>query len=225
MSDLKMNMSYEVVAKASAEFHLAYGMALSQWALVEAVLYDWFHLTTGMNDKMARSVFYSAKSFAGRAEMLEAALGESTHSTEILDFAKAVIKKARTYSTFRNEITHGEMLLNLKSGDNSSAHYTLVQGKNIHTGGITIDELKIATTNFKTLRELALDMLPIYRGEYVQSPAEHLAQVRALPSQANSKDAHIQPTPEKQPQSQHRDKKAHRASQRTAKGLPPDGSE
>jgi hypothetical protein len=225
MSALKMNVNYEVVARASAEFHLAYGMALSEWALVESSLYSWFQLTTDMKDKMARSVFYSAKSFAGRAEMLEAALGESTHTTDILDFAKAVIKKARTYSTFRNEITHGEMLLTLKVGDENSAHYTLVQGKDINIDGITIDELKIATTNFKNLRSLANDMLPMLRAEYVQSPAEHLAQVRALPNQANSKDAHIQPTPETQPQPQHRDKKAYKASQRAKKGLPPDGAE
>jgi hypothetical protein len=217
MSELGMTVDYKLVEKAAAEFHLVYGRTLAQWALVEAALYDWFQLTTNMKEEMARSVFYSAKSFAGRADMLEAALATSDHSPEVLKFVGAVVKKARTYSSFRNQITHGEMMLSLKAGDPTAAQYILVQGKVVIDHGISIQELNNAGLNFLNLRKLASDMLPMFRAEHVQSPEQHLALVLALPNQANSKTVQTPSEPEKQPEPPLRDKKAYRAAQRDAK--------
>lgn len=215
MRSLHIDGRYE--AKAHAEFHHAYGIALAQWAQVEATLYDWFAILTKMKDPMARGVFYSAKSFLARADMLEAAIAASGEPDPVKKFVDEVLKKARQYSTFRNTITHGEALLNASANDPTNVYFTLVQGKNINGPAVNVGQLQRAAQRFASLRSLALDMLPEYRAEHVQSPDEHLRLVTELPAEPHSRTNPTAQAQEPPPQSPHRNKKEYRAAQKAQK--------
>jgi hypothetical protein len=60
----------------------AYGEALLQWSRLEQYLFFWFEFVTGMEHMIARAVFYSARNFNGRSEMLEAALKHAKMSRD-----------------------------------------------------------------------------------------------------------------------------------------------
>ena len=99
----------ELELKAAHEFYPIYGLALGEWSRLENSLYFWFAHVTKMKHPIGRAIFFSAKSFASRAEMLEAAIEHQDNlSKHQLELIEEIIKKARKYSAFRNRITHGE---------------------------------------------------------------------------------------------------------------------
>lgn len=212
---LDLDVHRPALERAHSEFHYAYGLVLAEWSGIEASLYDWFAIITKMHDRMARGVFYSARSFNARAEMLDAALSHSGQSAFDREFVQEVLRKAWTYSGFRNRVTHGEKILNLVENNPERADFVLVEGKNIKGEGTTVEHLRIATGNFRRLRDLSNAMQPIFRSEHDLSPTQCLTLVRALPNQPNSKVDPTAPGPEVSLQPEHRNKKAFRAEQKT----------
>ena len=82
---------------------------MSAWGLLESQLFHWFFYISGINnERMARSIYYSAKSFNARADMLEEVVRVAALNEDHAAFLKTAIKKARRYSAFRNSATHGE---------------------------------------------------------------------------------------------------------------------
>ncbi|MBR1236169.1 hypothetical protein [Bradyrhizobium sp. AUGA SZCCT0182] len=225
---VKFNIRDEIQQRASFEFLHRYGFAMACWARVEQSMYHWFALLTGMPDDMSRSIFYSARGFIARAEMLEAAIGTDKKRTQAqISFIKAAAKKARTYSTFRNTVAHGEPRLNAQTdgslddgADVIDAHYTLNQGKSLSSTEppVTIGDLGVAGDNFKKLSRYMIWALPTTSALHAKPPEECLALVLALPSRPHDKS---DPTPEgsaPQPDKPHRpDKKAYRAAQAAKK--------
>ena len=63
-----------------------------------------------MKPKMARAIFYSARSFNGRSEMFEAAMANSSLNEDAKAALEAVIAKAAAYSSFRNSLAHGQVV-------------------------------------------------------------------------------------------------------------------
>jgi hypothetical protein len=210
--------------QAHAEFHHAYGVTMAQWGGVERALYYWFLHVTQLNDSMARAIFYSARSFNARAEMLLAAI-EQTEGLDPkrLEFVNLALKRAWGYSAFRNSMAHGEPIMNIIDlmGQPRKITYSIVQGKTLKggPGDISMEDLKTATKNFYDLKNLLIDTHPTIGDRDPQWPAKGLQQLNALPSQASSKSDQNQEGPSSRPQSDGRvNKKEHRASQRAAKG-------
>lgn len=182
---------------AYAEFHFAYGITLANWAGVERALFYWFYRATEMSETMARAIFYSARSFNGRAEMLEAAIAHNhTLVGDELAFIKSAIKRAWQYNSFRNRIAHGEPIMNIieladpKAGKTSrSIDWSIVEGKS--TKGpdpetdVSIDRLKNAAENFHRLQSMLNDALGKNK-----SHQKYLELVRELPNQADSRGDH-----------------------------------
>lgn len=177
----------EHVNQAHAEFHHAFGCAMSEWAGVERSLFYWFTYITRMKSEMARAVFYSARSFNARADMLAAAIAEAKRQTEVeLEFIRTALKRARGYGGFRNNLAHGEPIMNIMGPKEAprAIHYSITQGKKPNLGSdITIADLLTAAKNFHSLKLIITEALPWEK----RVPEECLAQLLALPTQANSK--------------------------------------
>lgn len=215
----------ENLNQAHAEFHHAYGVAMSQWSGVERGLYLWFVHVTQMKEKVARAVFYSARSFNARAEMLQAALEQADHlAPERREFISKALKRAWDYSSFRNRMAHGEPQLNILEikGSPRKVSWSIVQGK-AKDGGkdISMDDLEVAQRNYYVLQNLLIDTHPTsgIGNPNPEWPAKALELMNDLPNQADSKhvpraDAHSAP-----PQDPNRvNKKAYREQQEATKG-------
>lgn len=214
---------WEESERAYAEFHNAYGIALAQWAGLERMLSYWFALITQMHAMMAQSVFYSARSFGARAEMLQAAIEHAKHiQPDILKFIQAALKRCWSYSTFRNYLAHGEPSMTVMEveGRPRKVYYAIVQtgSSNDTKTEISVEQLKVIAENFNALHMVMMDAHPKIGPERAQprkSILEYLARVNALPTQANSKSNPKPSGPGSPSQPGERvNKKAHREAQR-----------
>lgn len=177
---------------AEEKFHLTYGRALAQWAVIEQRMFFWFWQITGLSEDMSRAVFYSSKNFAGRADMLEAALSASTTPDNVTEFLKAAMKKARQFSSFRNQLAHGETMFDAQPASPNHLQTVLIDGK--HNDGTTttvttVEQIEVATGNFRELSRLIMDVLMYLQGQFFDeqaSPEQCRELVRALPNQADS---------------------------------------
>ncbi len=226
----KFTILKDQLGEATLEFYHFYGHALARWSQLETALYYWFERTTGMQDAMARAIFYGARGFFARAEMLDAAIEHAaTLSPTETAFLREALKKAKSYSSFRNKIAHGEPRLNVVEGTpETKLHYTITQGRNTPASGeeaISVTELATAADNFHTLAQCIRDMLPFpVKNPKAKSPEECLSLVRSLPIEPNNKNSPTAAASTPQPQGpQRRNKKEYRAEQAARKqGLPPE---
>jgi len=186
--DGKLNVTINVEEwhKANAEFMFYYGQAMAEWASVERGLYYWFAGITRMKDGLARAIFYGAKGFGARAEMLESVIPFAEQQTkEEIEFIKAAIKKAWNFVSFRNAIAHGEPIPMITD---HGIHVRMGKAKDVQDKDtITIEHMGIAAENFSRLASAIISAIPHHRdGKEIQ---EYLAQVLELPNQAHLKTA------------------------------------
>ena len=188
--------------KATREFETVYGAALAEWSRLEGQLFYWFQMVTGMNEKMARAVFFSARSFNGRADMLESAIDAATIDAPLRDFLEAALKKAWGYSGFRNAATHGEPHVNLQRDSPTVKQIVIIQGRKMSDEAestmITMLDLMTATVNFKQLGGLLFAARP----EELPLPSlleTYQQRVHELPSQPHSTKPGRMPVKQKPP--------------------------
>lgn len=91
-------------------FYRDYGKVLAAWSHVEMMMFSLFNRLTGMEEETARAVFYSARSFTGRADMFAAIISTLEVSPAYRECLKKLLKVAREYSSFRNRVVHGEVV-------------------------------------------------------------------------------------------------------------------
>jgi hypothetical protein len=223
---IKFTIHKNQLLDATVEFHQHFGAVMRMWSGVERALYEWFQRATGMPDPMARGIFYGARGFSARAEMLESALEHTKNLTpEQMTFVKEAVKKARQYSGFRNKVAHGEPRLTVVHSQPVTAHYVIVQGQDRPSPDefLSIADLDRATERIHTLQRCATEMHPWLRerNKNLLSPEECLARVRALPNQPYDKNAQTPAEPGQQPQNGRVNKKEFRAQQAVRKGTPP----
>jgi hypothetical protein len=219
----KFTIRKEVLATALAEFQQFFGHSMQQWSKLERSLCDWFQHITGMKDSMARAIFYSARGFMARIEMLESAIEHTDRlSPHELEFLTAAIKKSSQYAGFRNKIVHGEPRPHYNIAEHL-ASYEIVDGADVTGQGkfISVDDLKRAALRIHTLHTCISHMHPWLRerNQNLKSPEECLAQVRALPNEASANTDGPTPEASSRPAQGpvHRNKKEHRAAQKAAR--------
>jgi hypothetical protein len=192
---------------ALKEFHEAFGRALSAWSSVEEGLFEWFKLCASIqNENLARAIFYSARSFAARRDMLVATIPFSPFNKKTREAIRLCLKRARTYSEFRNRFTHGHP--SYLQGDHGRCgdEFVFAQGRTYYDHDpddyITIVDLMAATANFRALADLLLGFHPEFQAPDV-CEAGCLAEIQALPNEANSMEpTPIRPQKKQPPQSQ-----------------------
>jgi hypothetical protein len=186
---------------AEAEFHQLFGQAMANWAHLERFLGYWFTFITKMPRLMALRVFYSARNFNAKADMLEAAIEFANLPAETKAFIKAAVKKARCYNGFRNSIAHGQVL---NYGTLDTQDFLLVQGKFDPTveiiAPIDDEQLKLAATNFSLFSWILSDSLKQVHGDSPGRLGECLERVHALPNLLEpAKSAQSPPKPKRPP--------------------------
>lgn len=166
---------------------MQYGLALSAWSQIENRL-GWLfsalcNLSSGPNG-MGSALFYSGRSFASRADLLDAAIRANTTAPEFQKaLFRAILKKARQFSAARNRIAHGFPSTLVGVGP--------YQGPKIREGdeiwlsdGIDLKMLHIAADNFLELRGL-IDKIPGATSASDEAQfSQYRLQVQKLPSDA-----------------------------------------
>jgi hypothetical protein len=177
---------------AHEQFHSAYGAMMAAWARLEGCLFHWFMSATELSEPRARAIYFSARSFTGRHDMLVGALPFDIFDEPIRKVIRAGIKKARKYSEFRNAVAHGEPVFDIRQQSATWGQFLLTDGRTLDDDpdAVTIKQLEIATSNFNELRRLLWDVHPMYRKPSLNAEG-YLRLIRELPNQARSSE----PTP------------------------------
>jgi hypothetical protein len=153
-----LNLAFDENSAEAIEFYHAYGWALSAWARIETNFAYQFHSIINGDVDVALSIFYSARSFGGRTDMLYAALEKSRVSDNFGTNLKALIKKAVSYNSFRNVIVHGQPALHWWPAQPQKNRMVLCQGKlqepEVWSALISVEQLSIAARNFASLARL-----------------------------------------------------------------------
>jgi hypothetical protein len=186
MSDQPLEDDSEHV-RPDDQFHKAYGGAMMAWARLEGCLFYWFMRASGMDEPLARAIYFSARSFTGRRDMLIAAIRFSSFDDQATAVIKAGIQKARRYSEFRNQVAHREPLFDIRQGSPTWAQFVLAEGRSLDEGNdmLTIKHLGIATRNFNALTQLLWQVHPTFRTTSTDATG-CLRLIRELPNQAQS---------------------------------------
>ncbi|SDB31385.1 hypothetical protein [Bauldia litoralis] len=179
---------------AEALFVEAFGRAMLNWSHVEQRLFWYFEHITEMKHEMSRAVYYSARNFTARAEMLAAAMSANQAlDSDLSVFLQKALKKARQYQAFRNSLAHGETIMFANTGIRAENRLTLVEGKRaLHLSidsGIKVSQLRTAAKNFSRLASLltVVYLNQMTKGAHGKSPAQCLKQVLRLPNTASSR--------------------------------------
>lgn len=144
---------------AVEEFYTRFGKALAAWADVENSLADWFRRAIEPEQGAhvnADGIFYSARSFNGRADMLKAAASSSHLSAEERKFIRKALKKATDYNTFRAKLAHRVAVEKKGFGPDEDGMFLHEGddpfGRNEHLPAIDTKHLANATLNFDALK-------------------------------------------------------------------------
>jgi hypothetical protein len=171
-------------------FHKELGKAMAAWADVEDGLFEWFKRCTGMDERLARAVFYSARSFEGRRDMLVAAIPFSPCDEKTRTGIRLCVKRAGQYVEFRNRIGHGHIIFTYENG---VPQHVLAEGRTLSgapatgPGYVTLTDLKMAAINFGELNDCILGFHPEWQAPEICERG-CLEEIQALPSVANSSE-------------------------------------
>ncbi|GFO82209.1 MAG: hypothetical protein A49_18360 [Methyloceanibacter sp.] len=148
-------------------FYSQYGSTLEAWGRIESGLSDLFAKITRMPRKRASKIFFSARSFNGRADMFEAALSAVRLDKETRSLLKTIIKKARTYSGFRNKLAHGQLNVFAETVDGDFGFKMFISEHTDIETGYAAEDLKAAEDLF---RALFMDVLAVVKDRPEPSP-------------------------------------------------------
>jgi hypothetical protein len=174
------------------QFHKALGRAQAAWSAVEDGLFEWFKQCTGMHTQLARAVFYSARSFEGRRDMLSAAIPFSPCKEKMRTGIRLCLQRAGQYAEFRNRISHGHLIF---LDDGKKPQHVLIEGRTLESPirearYVTEDDLRIAALNFGKLADCLLGFHPEWQTDSVCEQG-CLEEIQALPIPVHS----IEPPP------------------------------
>lgn len=157
----RMRKSEFSTAPKFAELAAAIGDAVMGWSKVEHALCEAFAVTTGMPTTMAGPIFFSARSFNGKHDMLEAAIkafqrkeqnDEVEQKSIMVCVFKSGLKKSERWSSTRNVLAHdrpivtalGEVILsgalapNLFTMQVESDLHRMLSSEDIQKGSVSV---------------------------------------------------------------------------------------
>lgn len=169
------------------KFYKALGESMAAWSSVEEGLFEWFKACTGMHERLARAVFYSARSFKGRRYMLEAAIPLSPCNEKTRTGIRKCILRAGQYVAFRNRVAHRHLAITYEI---TPAQFVLMEGRILYGpqepgNCVTINDLRNAADNFRRLADCMFGFHPEWQAPDV-CEAGCLEEILALPNSADS---------------------------------------
>ena len=174
------------------EFMIAFGRVLAEWSYIETSLFGIFGLVTGLDEEMARSIFYSARSFNGRSDMLREALcifGKNNANKVVVGAFNEALTKANQYNGFRNALAHN---LPIATATEKGAEIVLVENKqmpeNYMKNALNEKALVNAYVNFNRLQNLTDLARGYVQHELLERLPELREQLHMLPSVPSRKE-------------------------------------
>lgn len=184
---------YDEAPAAYDELFQELGETMMEWSRVEASLMELFQRLTGMEHKMARRIFFSARSFNGRADLLRAAIATTEVDAEFVKLGQAAVARSLQYSAFRNALAHGAPLVVPELGSPLDLEPVIVEERELFNPfkdqPTTMPALRFAKGNFELLGSF------IYSGARWDGEDDELAPskfaelIRQLPNPPQSKEA------------------------------------
>jgi hypothetical protein len=163
-----MEYSDSVPPEAMEEFHLKFGRAMGAWATVERELGTLFMMLTKIEPAMATQIYYSARSFTGRLDILKSSLAAAKVTDEAKNVTQKVITKSRQYCEFRNKIAHDLPVLGPGHPPGSRAQMVIVDAKSQFQPpelkkhyldrGVTIEDMAHIANCFDALAKIIWDL-------------------------------------------------------------------
>jgi len=101
------------VEDVDGEFYRAYGRAMASWSELERGLGTILVRVTGLSPKMAGAIFYSARSFQGRAEMVQACIPFAKTTPAGKAFLTGLVNRAGGYAKTRNALAHDRHMMHV----------------------------------------------------------------------------------------------------------------
>lgn len=149
----------ETRSPIAERYYMQYGKAMAAWADVEMALSDWFRRAIQplqAQDVNADGIFYSARSFAGRADMLKAATDSRLLSGDERQFIRKALKRASVYNTFRAKLAHRVTVEKRGFGPTEDGLFLHEGGDSFGKAAIDVAHLESATLNFDALKWIIL---------------------------------------------------------------------
>lgn len=181
------------IEKSLAEFTLSMGQTAMLWAELENCLCVIFSHICRMDKTLARRVFYSARSFQGRLDMLKASVDCPTTSLHVTDEAiiKQILKVCRMWVGYRNAIAHDRILFLEVEGHSMSGKHVIIDGKfdrflDTEEKPIDLVQMENIRTNFSDFVILCHLFLTSSEAVPGEGKQVYLSLLQALPSHANT---------------------------------------
>jgi len=130
------------------DFYHVYGKAMSSWAILEGMLAAYFHAITGMDSQIARSVFYSARSFRSRADLLGSVINHAKTTPDGKRAIELMVFKSISYSSVRNKLAHDGHIIRPDTPERVGGIFIRSA-----TGSeaLSLEHIQLATQNFNNL--------------------------------------------------------------------------
>ncbi|CAN7702031.1 hypothetical protein [Mesorhizobium sp. LjNodule214] len=194
MSESSSEKHERLTNEALERLYPLYGQAMLNWSNIEDCLCEWFHYISGMKPPQARAVFFSARGFAARADMLSALLDVPNGKPWVSEFVRDSLNKSIAYSQVRNRVAHRVPVINASSDQSHIVE--------LHEGGtypflsgtpILGAHLAIICDNYANLGRINRKAWLLTRGKI--APKERKARLQEchgklllLPNQADSSE-------------------------------------
>ena len=166
------------LTKLDSDFYLPFGRALANWARVEQGMGHWFVRLSGMKEAPGLAVFYSARSFQGRVDMVRALVEFARTVPAGREFIRDALNVASAYSQFRNRLAHDRhaiQTIHWPHKVESARWISSPQGR----PDIGKEALEIAADNFGFLANVMIASLG--RGKLLVEPELSRALLSLLP--------------------------------------------
>lgn len=163
-------------------FYLQYGRAMANWAQLENSMAGVFSRLTKIEGRMSGDIFYSARSFLGRADMLHACVPHARTLPAGREFLTRSINRAMGYAGFRNRLAHNMHTLYLGNDETGGKRASRKIISGVEGPDHDAREIENASLNFSYLG--ALLMVSIGRRKLLREPELSLATLALLPTDA-----------------------------------------
>lgn len=169
--------------ESTRDFYHAYGAAMASWAEIESSMGYYFEKIGNLEPNLAHAVYYSARSFLGRADMLSASIPFAKTVPDGRKFLMEVVKLTRGWSSVRNMFAHDIHRITFHAG-RSTPFMTI---RSPDGSVVEIGQVETAANNF-----FMLSMLLIHaRGatKLLREPELCLEALKILPTDPLSSGA------------------------------------
>jgi hypothetical protein len=176
------------------KFYTVLGRAMAEWANLEYALALWFAKATisrEENQILAYNIFYSARSFLGRYDMLKAATASPRLTADERKFIRKASKLASDYNKLRSKLAHRQTIFYPSETPPVAKLEEPLDPFEFNSTHLTVEQVDNARFHFEVLASTILYALTRLDGRGL-SPEEAYRRVSLLPKEPHlDADTHL----------------------------------